>query len=205
MKCSHDFLVMVTLNGHDHGVYSKRNGEFISNDDKRRKEHLLKTRMHFVKGPPTMWVANCEIDLGRYAILFLSYWCAHSKVQYSTIQYIYCIYATWYNDMLYDTICNRLKCVPFSPHTGISAGINALRSVKAFVKVKLENLTWVLTLAHGRLDILIKLYHFLIYQGYLRSAKVLIILKLENLTWVLDGFHGLGWLEKKLMWWRTNE
>ena len=54
MKCSHDFLVMVILNGHDHDVYSKRNGEFISNDDKRRKEHLLKTRMHFVKGPPTM-------------------------------------------------------------------------------------------------------------------------------------------------------
>ena len=127
----------------------------------------------------------------------------------STIQYdavlIFCIYATWYNNMLHDTICYRLRCVPFSPHTGISAGINALRSVKAIVNVKLENLTWVLTLAHGRLDILIKLYHFLIYQGYLRSAKVFIILKLENLTWVLDGFHGLGWLEKKLMWWRTNE
>ena len=84
--------------------------------------------------------------------------------------------------MLHDTICYRLKCVPFSPHTGISAGINALRSVKAFVNVKLENLTCVLTLAHGRLDILIKLYHFLIYQGYVRSAKVFIILKLENLT-----------------------
>ena len=85
-------------------------------------------------------------------------------------------------------------CAILQTHTGISAGINALRSVKAFANVKLENLTWVLTLAHGILDILIKIYHFLLYQGYLRSAKVFISVKLENLTW--DGFHGLGWLEK---------
>ena len=37
---------------HDHCVYARRNGEFISNGDNRRSDHLLKTGMHFVKGPP---------------------------------------------------------------------------------------------------------------------------------------------------------
>ena len=103
---------------HDHCVNARRNGEFFSNGDNRRSDHLLKTRMHFVKGPPhhlscKLWNWFGPLCHSLSLILVCTF---QSTIQYNTVNILH-ISATWYDNIRHNTVRNILKCVPFSKHT----------------------------------------------------------------------------------------